>query len=354
MRCRLERVAQSRAAGVDFGSVAFSSVFSDHMLVAEYVDGEWQEPVIRAYGELSLLPSISALQYAVSIFEGLKAHRRNDGRVLLFRPRDNARRLNRSAARLAMPAVPEEMFVEGLRELLRVDQQWVPPANTGALYIRPCLFSTDPSVRVKPAERFLFVIFTFPFANYYSGPVDVLVTEQYVRAFPGGTGDVKPAGNYAPCLIVDAQAQELGFSTVMWLDGESRQYIEECGVMNVFFVLGQGEDLHVVTPKLSGTILPGITRATAITLLREMDLAVEERRIGIDELLTLHQAGRLAECFGTGTAATVSHIRSIRYRDEDLVLPPVEIRTVGPRLRERLVAIATGNAPDPHNWVDVI
>lgn len=351
MRCRVQRVEQSRALGVDFASVAFSSIFSDHMLVAKYESGAWKEPAIEPYGALPLYPNISALQYGVSVFEGLKAHRAPDGRVLLFRPYDNAKRLNRSAARLAMAAVPEEMFVDGLRELLRVDAQWVPRSDTGALYIRPCLFSIDGSVRVKPAERFLFVIFTFPFASYYSAPVDVLVTEQYVRAFPGGTGDIKPAGNYAPCLIADQYAHHLGFGTVMWLDGESHQYVEECGVMNVFFVVRRGDGVCVVTPNLGGTILPGITRDTAITLLDDMGIEVEERRVAMDELLTLHRAGRLLECFGTGTAATVSHIQRIRYRNEEIGLPPVKDREIGPRLREQLVSIVTGTARDPHNWV---
>lgn len=351
MQFRIERVPQSRAAGLDFASIAFSSVFSDHMLVAEYGDGAWNDPVIQPYGTLPLHPNISALQYGVSVFEGLKAHRTADGRILLFRPHENARRLNRSAARLAMPAVPETVFVTGLRELLKVDQAWVPGANVGALYIRPCLFSIDGSVRVKPAEQFLFVIFTFPFGSYYSAPVDVLVTEQYVRAFPGGTGDVKPAGNYAPCLVADQEAHDRGFGTVMWLDGQNRQYVEECGVMNVFFVVQRDSRKHVITPELSGTILPGVTRDTTLQLLRDMGVAVEERRIGIDEILALHHAGRLLECFGTGTAATVSHIRRVRYREEDIVLPPVEERTIGPGVRERLVAIVTGEESDNHNWI---
>lgn len=351
MRYRIERVSKSRAVGLDFSSIPFSSVFSDHMLFAEYAAGSWKEPVILPYGPLALPPNISALQYGVSVFEGLKAHRTKDDRILLFRPNENARRINRSAARLAMPALPEEIFVDGLRALLQVDEAWIPPAEVGALYIRPCLFSTDGSVRVKPAERFLFVIFTFPFGSYYSVPVDVLVTERYVRAFPGGTGEVKPAGNYAPCLIADKEAQDLGFGTVMWLDGKDHKYIEECGVMNVFFVVQKGDAKHVITPELGGTILPGVTRDSVLQLLRDMEHTVEERRISIDEVFALHKKGELLECFGTGTAATLSHINRIHYRDQDIVLPPVEKRTIGPRVRERLVAIVRGEVPDPHNWI---
>lgn len=351
MRCRVEGVSNSRAAGLNFSSISFSSVFSDHMFVAEYADGAWKEPVIQPYGPLPLHPNISALQYGVSVFEGLKAHRASDNRILLFRPRENARRLNRSAARLAMPALPEETFVNGLHQLLQIDEEWIPPAKVGALYIRPCFFSTDGSVRVKPADRFLFVIFTFPFGSYYAAPIDVLVTDRYVRAFPGGTGNVKPAGNYAPCLIADKEAQDLGFGTVMWLDGKDHQYVEECGVMNVFFVVQSGNAKHVITPELGGTILPGVTRDSTLQLLRDMGHTVKERRISIDEVFALHKKGELLECFGTGTAATISHIRRIHYRDQDIVLPPVDERTIGPSVRERLLAVVRGEAPDPHQWI---
>ena len=345
---RIDRTAQSRLPGVDLANVPFSSVFSDHVLVAEYRDGAWQDPRIQPYGPLELPPNISALQYGISVFEGMKAHRAANGQILLFRPQENAKRLNRSTARLAMPTVPESMFLDGLRELIRLDRAWVPPAGAGALYIRPCYFSIDGSVRVKPAERFLFVIFTFPFGAYYAAPLDVLVSERYVRAFPGGTGDVKPAGNYAAALLADREARDAGCGTVMWLDGVERRYVEECGVMNVFFVL----DGRVVTPELGGTILAGVTRDSVIALVRDMGLEVEERRIAIDELIERHREGRLAECFGTGTAATVSHIQRLRYRGHDLVLPPVEARTVGPAVRERLVAIMTGQAPDPYGWTE--
>ncbi len=347
---RIEPVEVSRLPGVDLDHVAFSSVFSDHMLVAEYRDGAWSPATIRAYAPLSLAPSISALQYAVSVFEGLKAHRMPTGEVALFRPRENARRLNRSALRLAMPEVPEELFLGGLRQLVRLDQRWVPGA--GALYVRPCYFSIDESVRPRPAERYLFVIFTFPFGTYFAAPVDVLVSERYVRAFPGGTGDVKPAGNYAPALLADREAREAGLGSVLWLDAQERRYVEECGVMNVFFVLADHGGPRVVTPALSGTILPGVTRDSVLTLLRESGVAVEERRISIDEVLAAHTRGALLECFGTGTAATLSPVRRIRYRDQDYELPAVETRTVGPAVRESLVAIATGRAPDRHGWLE--
>jgi branched-chain amino acid aminotransferase len=345
---RVEPVEKSRRPEVDLKTVGFSTVFSDHMLVAEYREGEWRDPTIRVFGALPLMPSISALQYGLSVFEGFKAHRTPAGEVALFRPLENARRLNRSAARLAMPSVPEALFLEGLHELLRRDAAWVPPCGEGALYVRPFLFSTDESVRVKPGERFLFVIFTFPFASYYAAPVDVSVNERYVRAFPGGTGDVKPAGNYAAGMMADREARDAGFQTVLWLDGRERRYLEECGVMNVFFVI----DDEVVTPDLSGTILPGVTRDSVITLLRDAGRVVQERRLSIDEVTAAYDRGALRECFGTGTAAILTHVRRIRFRDRDLVLPPIEERTIGPAVRERLSAIMTGRAPDPHGWLD--
>jgi branched-chain amino acid aminotransferase len=347
---RIERVASSRLREVDFATVAFGSVFSDHMFTAEFHDGRWSDGLIRPYGPIPIAPSVSALQYGVSVFEGMKAHQAADGRSLLFRPRENARRLQRSAARLAMPAVPESLFLDGLRELIRLDQAWIPPAEIGALYIRPMLFSIDPSLRVKPADQYQFVILTSPFGAYFSAPVDVLVSERYARAFPGGTGDIKPAGNYAAALLADQEAREAGFNSVMWLDAQERRYVEECGVMNVFFVLGE----EVVTPSLSGTILPGITRDSVISLLRDLGYCVREDRVSIDDVVRGYEHGELRECFGTGTAATVTHVRRIRYQDRTLELPPMEQRKVGAAVREKLLAVMTGREADPHAWVESI
>jgi branched-chain amino acid aminotransferase len=343
-------VSRSRIDQVDFANVPFSSIFSDHMLTAEFHDGHWRKGEILPYGPISISPSVSALHYGVSAFEGLKAHKSPDGRPLLFRPRENARRLQRSAARLAMPAVPENMFLDGLRELVRLDQAWIPPAEQGALYIRPILFSVDPSIRVKPAENFRFMILTFPFGAYFAAPVDVLVSEQYVRAFPGGTGDTKPAGNYAAALLADQEAREAGFHAVMWLDAMERRYVEESGVMNVFFIFRD----RVVTPALSGTILPGITRDSVIRLLRDMGFCVKEDRISVEDVFKSYERGELLECFGTGTAATVSHVRRIRYKDQTLELPAVEKRKVGPAVRQKLLAIMIGKESDPYGWIEAL
>lgn len=347
---RVDRVARSRVQEVDFANVPFSSVFSDHMFTAEFCDGCWSEGQIRPYGPISVFPSISALHYGISVFEGMKAHKSPDGRPLLFRPEENARRLQRSATRMVIPVVPESMFLDAVRELIRLDQAWIPPADMGAMYIRPILFSLDPSIRVKPADSCMFVILTFPFGAYFAAPVDVMVSERYVRAFRGGTGDTKPAGNYGAALLADQEARDAGFDAVLWLDGQERRYVEESGVMNVFFVFQD----KVVTPSLSGTILPGVSRDSAITLLRDMGYHVEEDRISIEEVFNGYEQGHLLECFGTGTAAIVSHVRRIRYRDRTLELPPVEQRKVGPAVREKLLAIMGGRQPDPHGWVEEI
>lgn len=347
----IERVRDSRWKPVeDWTQVPFASVFADHMLVAEYFDGEWQNACIRPYSPLTLSPAISALQYGISVFEGLKAQRIATGEVALFRAHDNARRLNSSAARLAIPQVPERLFLHGLRELLRLDQSWVPPSGQGALYIRPCLFSIDESLRVKPAERYLFTIFACPFGAYYAAPVDVLTSGRDVRAFAGGTGDVKAAGNYAAALRADENARAQGFQTTLWLDAREHAYVEECGVMNVFFVIGD----EIVTPSLDGTILPGITRDSVIVLLRDMGRSVRERRIGIDEIVAAHEQGILRECFGTGTAATLTHIRRIRHDGRDIELPAISDAGIGAVVRDRLKAVATARAPDTHGWLDIV
>jgi len=347
----MTRTAASRASEISgAGEIAFSSVFSDHMFTATWRQNRWVDAGIRPYGPLSLPPNVSALQYGLSVFEGLKAQRMPDGRVALFRPTSNAQRLNISARRLAMPEVPEALFLEALRTLVRLDEAWVPNHGSGALYVRPCLFSIDPSVRVKPPGECLFVIFTFPFSSYYSATVDLLVSETQVRAFPGGTGDIKPAGNYAPTLLAEREARDAGFHSVLWLDGMHRSFIEECGVMNIFFVL----DDEVITPPLEGTILPGITRDSALTLLRDMGARVTERRVSIEEIVEAHRAGRLRECFGTGTAATLSQIGRIRYRNEDLRLPAGGPDAIGSMLRDRLNGVASGAQADPYQWLDVL
>jgi len=341
------RVSQSRLTEALRENSEFGSTFSDHMFVADWEAGGWKPAQIIPFGPLSFSPALTPFHYGQAIFEGFKAHRTTNGGAALFRPRENFARLNRSAARLAMPEIPEPLFLDGVTQLVRLDRDWVPHREGGALYVRPVYFGVDDTLLVRPANRFRFIIMTCPVGPYFAQPIRLLAEERFVRAFPGGTGDSKAAGNYAGGLLAARLAQEKGFHNVLWLDGVERRYVEESGVMNVFFVV----DGKAITPPLGGTILRGVTRDSSLTLLRDLGIPVEERQISIDELLSAHDAGKLTEAFGAGTAAIVAPIACIRYRDRDLQFPAVSDSSVAARLRSRLVAIQTGREPDKHNWL---
>jgi branched-chain amino acid aminotransferase len=343
----ITRVSQSRLTEAFRENSEFGCTFSDHMLVADWASGAWQPPQIVPFAPISFSPALTPFHYGQAIFEGFKAHRTPPTGVALFRPRDNFARLNRSALRLAMPEIPESLFLEGVKELVRLDRDWIPHREGGALYVRPTYFGVDDTLLVRPANRFRLIVMTCPVGPYFVQPIRLLAEERFVRAFPGGTGDSKAAGNYAGGLLAARLAQEKGFHNVLWLDGIERRYVEESGVMNIFFVL----DGKAITPPLSGTILPGVTRDSALTLLREMSIPAEERQISIDEVLSAHAAGKLTEAFGAGTAAIVAPIACIRYRERDLQFPPVSDSSVASRLRSRLVALQTGREPDTRNWL---
>jgi len=325
----------------------FGTVFSDHMLVADYQGGRWGEPEIIPYGPMPLPPSISALHYGQSIFEGFKAYRTADGGVALFRPRDNQARLNRSAARMAMPEVPASLFLEVVTELVRFVRDCTAHREGAALYVRPVYFAVDEALFVRPAKHYRLVVLTSPVGPYFSQPLRLLAEEHYVRAFPGGTGDVKPAGNYAGSLLAARLAQERGYHNVLWLDAFEHRFVEECGVMNIFFVI----EGVAITPPLSGTILSGVTRDSVLTLLVEMGIEVKERPIPIEEVLSAHGAGHLTEAFGTGTAAIVAPIESISYHEREIQLPIQQQGLIGEKVRARLQAIQTGREPDRHGWL---
>ena len=347
---KIQTVNTSRVHEVDMDNIPFGRIFSDHMLVAKYKNGAWQTPEILPYGQMNFTPSISALNYGQSVFEGMKAIKGPTGDVLLFRPEDNHRRMNRSGGRLCMPEIPESIFLDGLRELIRLDKAWVPNSDQGSLYIRPLYFATDEYIGVKASDSYIFTIFTCPVGAYYKEPVNLLATTEFVRAATGGTGSAKAAGNYAASLLPDKIAKSQGYHNVLWLDAREHQYIEECGTMNVFFVI---ED-KVVVPQLTGTILAGITRDSCIRLLKHKGYTVEERPISIYELQAAHNAGILKEAFGTGTAATISHIAKVGFAGSDMVLPPIEKRTIGNWLSKTLMNIKTGEAEDAFDWVEKI
>lgn len=344
---KTEKVKTSRLPEVDLNNIVFGRIFTDHMLVADYVDGEWQDVKIVPYGDLNLSPATTALHYGQAIFEGLKAYKGKDGSTYIFRPEENFTRMNKSAVRMAMPEIPEEIFLEGIKQLVSLDRDWIPTTNGGALYIRPVMFATDEYVGIKVAENFKFVVFCCPVNAYYSEPIKVKIEEYYVRAVEGGTGEAKCAGNYAASLYAVSKANKKGYKQMLWTDAKEHKYIEESGTMNVFFVI----DDKIITPPLSGTILHGVTRDSVITLLRENEFKVEERKISIEEIVDAYRRGALQEAFGAGTAATIAHISAIGYRDEDLVLPPAEQFHTANWLLETLDKIKHAEIQDTHNWL---
>lgn len=346
----VRRTPVSRLNEVDFDHIEFGKIFSDHMLTVDFRDGAWLPPVIEPYGPLELSPATSALHYGQAIFEGLKAHRQTDGRVVLFRPLDNLRRLNASAERMCMPTLPEEVFMEGLKALINLDRAWVPTAAGTSLYIRPFMFATDAFVGVRPSNDYKFVIFTSPVNAYYSQPLRVRFEYEYVRAAEGGTGFAKSAGNYGGAMEPTRRAQAEGYHQLLWTDAAEHRYIEESGTMNACFVIGD----TLITPAISSSILDGITRRSVLALAHRWGVAVEERRVSADEILTALQRGTLREAFGCGTAATIAPIVIIGDRGTDYALPPLSPDSLGARLGRALDAIKLGTEPDVFGWLEVV
>lgn len=347
MEIKTTPVLTSKLPEINIENVPFGRHFTDHMLVAEYANGAWESVEIKPYQPISIDPSNAALHYGQSIFEGIKAYRQPNGEVCIFRVYDNFSRFNLSATRMQMPEVPEEIFVEGMRQLIALDKNWVPQHDDHSLYIRPFLFASDNAIGVRPSERYTFMIILSPTGPYYTAPMRIYVEEQYTRASPGGVGYAKTAGNYAAAMYATAKAQQQGYQQVLWTDAFEHRYVQEIGTMNVFFVTGR----QVLTPSLDeGTILDGITRRSVITVLEEMDYEVVERAISIDELQDLYTAGHLNEVFGTGTAATVSMIRELKYRDFVMTFD-TNTWIATPAVLERLNNIRYGKAADVHGWL---
>jgi branched-chain amino acid aminotransferase len=344
---QIEKVAQSRLSEVDFANLEFGQTFSDHMYVAKYAKGEWQAPAIVPFADFSLSPANPTLHYGQAIFEGLKAYKNEAGEISIFRPEANLRRLNLSAERLCMPAFPEETFLEGLKELLRVDADWCPSSAGSSLYIRPFMFATGEFLGVKPADEYIFAIITCPVNAYYSSPLRVKVEETFARAVEGGFGFAKAAGNYAGSLYPAKKAAEEGYHQLLWTDGKTHQYFEESGTMNLMFVIND----TLLTPAVSTSILAGITRDSILQLAKDRGMPVEERKVSVAEVITAAQNGTLQEAFGCGTAAVVSHIVTIGYRGTDYQLPPIEDRKYSAAFAKDLDAIRTGQAPDKHGWI---
>ncbi|MVN78212.1 branched-chain amino acid aminotransferase [Hymenobacter sp. HMF4947] len=343
----IQPTATSRLAELDPANMEFGKLFADHMLTVEFTDGEWQQPRIVPYGPLTISPANSALHYGQAIFEGAKAYRQADGSVALFRPLDNWRRLNASAERMAMPTVPEDIFLQGLRELVKLDAGWVPDTAGSSLYLRPFMFATDGFLGVRPSEKYHFGIITCPVAAFFTKPVRVRFEQKYVRAAPGGAGYAKNAGNYGAAMLPSKLAQQEGYHQLLWTDASEHQYVEESGAMNVMFVI----DGVIITPALSTSILDGITRRSVLELARDWGLPVEERRVSSREVVAAIQEGRLTEAFGVGTAATIAPIATIGYEGHNYDLPALLDDAFARRVGAALEAIRTGHAADPHGWM---
>jgi len=336
---------ESRLQEFDENNIQFGKVYSDHMFVADYADGQWKDYRLVPYQKMEIFPAMSVLHYGQSIFEGLKAYGGPDGSVLVFRPHDNYLRMNESAKRMCMPELPEEVFMGGLLELLKTDRNWVPRKEGTSLYIRPFMFATDEYIGVRPSQTYRFMIFTSPAGSYYTEPVNVKVEKYYSRAFPGGTGAAKAAGNYAASLYPALQAQEQGYHQLIWTDGIEHKYIEEAGTMNIMFVV----DNKLVTSPAGSTILDGITRKSVMQLARDWGMEIEERPVTVDEIVKAIQENRVQEVFGTGTAATIAPIALISNDGTDYHLPD-NGRQFSTRVLETLNGIKTGQVEDSHNW----
>ncbi|MFC7344131.1 branched-chain amino acid aminotransferase [Saccharopolyspora griseoalba] len=334
----------------------FGRFFTDHMVTIRYEEGRgWHDAKLEPYHSFEFDPATSVLHYAQAIFEGLKAYQQPDGSIAAFRPEANARRFQDSARRIAMAELPEELFVESLRELVAADREWVPSSGESSLYLRPFMVSTDIGLGVNhPSKSYLYSLIASPAGSYFSGgikPVTVWLSHEYVRAAPGGTGAAKFAGNYAASFLAQAQAVEQGCDQVVWLDACDRHTVEEMGGMNLFFVFGSGKDARLVTPALSGSLLPGVTRSSLLELGKELGMQVEERKITAEEWEKAAATGELTEVFACGTAAVITPVGKVKHREGEFAVADGHPGEVTMKLRDRLTAIQYGKSEDSHSWM---
>ena len=344
---QVTKTGKSKLPEMDFNNLPFGKYFTDHMLEVDYVDGEWKQVAIKPFQNLSLSPALAAIHYGQSIFEGVKAYKDREGNPFIFRPFDNYKRFNVSAERMMMPTVPEDIFIEGMRRLIELDKEWIPMKTDYSLYIRPFMFSTDEVIGVKASDNYKFMILLSPTGPYYAAPMKIYVEEKYTRAARGGIGFAKAAGNYGSSLLATAVAKKQGYDQVLWTDAFEHKYVQEIGTMNVFFVIGD----KVLTPDLeAGTILEGVTRDSAIEVLREEGYTVEETPINIDDVVRAYEAGELKEVFGTGTAATISMIKELRYEDYTMKFD-TDSWKVAPTVKRVLTDIREGRRADTKGWM---
>ena len=330
--------------------LGFGKIFTDHMFVMNYTEGKgWHDPRIEPFHNISLSPAAMVYHYGQEMFEGLKAYKGPDGNVFLFRPDMNAKRTNDTNDRLVIPQIPVEDFVQAVAAIVDVDRDWIPTEPGTSLYVRPFIIATDEFLGVAPSKTYLFMVILSPSGAYYESglaPVGIWIEDEYVRAVRGGMGFAKTGGNYAASLIAQQKAHGAGYSQVLWLDGVERKYIEEVGAMNIFFKIAG----KIVTPSLNGSILPGITRNSVLQLCRDWGYEVEERKISADELLEAQANGTLEECFGTGTAAVISPVGKLRYKDDVMTINGGSIGPVSQKLYDTITGIQTGILPDEKGW----
>jgi branched-chain amino acid aminotransferase len=344
---KVQRIGTSRINKVDFSNLPFGAHFSDHVFIAEFKKGVWENLRIEPFGNLSLSPSAMALHYGQAIFEGMKATKDRKGNPFFFRPEEHAKRLNRSAARMCMPALPEEIFLDALQALIYLDRDWIPGIQGSSLYIRPFMFATDPYLGVRPANEYTFMILTCPVGPYYAQPVSLLAETDFVRAVKGGTGEAKAAGNYAASLLPAKLAQEKGFDQVMWLDGVHFEEIQEVGTMNLMFVING----KVITPKTDGAILKGITRDTFLQILKAKHIPFEERVVTISEIMHAGENGSLKEVFGVGTAAVLVPIKELTYKNQTIHIQSPNEHAIGSLLKKEIEGLRAGDIADQFGWL---
>lgn len=330
--------------------LGFGKIFTDHMFIMEYETSKgWHDPKIVPYAPISLDPSAMVFHYGQEMFEGLKAYKAENGKILLFRPNKNIERANRTNRRICIPEIPEDIFLEGIKAIVNADKDWIPEWEGTSLYIRPFVIATDPYLGVRPADTYKFMIILSPVGAYYESglnPVKIWIEDEYVRAVKGGIGEAKTGGNYVASLMAQVKAHDEGYSQVLWLDGVERKYIEEVGAMNIFFKING----KVVTPMLNGSILPGVTRASCIDLCESWGYEVEQRKISVDELVEAAKTGALEECWGSGTAAVIAPVGALRYGDEVMNIGDGSTGELSHKLYDTVTGIQTGKLADELNW----
>lgn len=342
----VQKINKSRIAEVDFANLEFGKHISDHMLVCIFDNGSWGQPAIVPFGDLSLSPAMLSLHYGQAIFEGMKAFRMNDGRITIFRPDKHYLRLNRSLDRMCMPTLPKEIFLEGLSQLIRLDEQWLPGTHGSSLYLRPFSFASESRLGVKISDKYHFIILTSPAGAYQPKPYRLKVEKHYARTVEGGTGFAKCAGNYGGAYYPTRMAVREGYDQVLWTDGKEHQYIDEVGMMNVMFVI----DGVLHTPQLNTAILEGITRDSILTIARDMGMKVEERRIKVSEIERAFKENRITEAFGVGTAAVVAPIAAINIEGVDYSVQEPDVNSFQLTAKQLLRDMRMGTIPDKYNW----